>query len=150
MNGGVGADTMVGNGGNDVYVVDNTGDVVTEGADGGFDTVRSSVSYTLSANIERLLLSGGPAINGTGNNQNNEIVGNNAANELSGLGGDDVLRGRGGNDILTGGLGTDTLQGDEGNDTYNIDDASDVVIENAGEGFDTVRSSISYHAHREC
>ncbi len=54
-----------------------------------------------------------------------------------------MLRGRGGNDILTGGLGTDTLQGDEGNDTYNIDDANDVVIENAGEGFDTVRSSIS-------
>jgi Ca2+-binding RTX toxin-like protein len=144
LDGGIGADTMIGGDGNEVYVVDNTGDVVTEAAGGGFDTVRSSVSYTLSANVERLLLSGGPAIDGTGNNQNNEIVGNNANNTLSGLDGNDTLRGRGGNDVLIGGLGADTMQGDEGNDVYNVDNAGDVVIETSGNGFDTVQTTVSY------
>jgi Ca2+-binding RTX toxin-like protein len=144
LDGGVGADTMTGGSGNDVYVVDNTADAVAEASGGGFDTVRSSVSYTLSANVERLLLSGGPAINGTGNNLSNEIVGNNAANELNGLAGNDTLRGRGGNDVLIGGLGADTMQGDEGNDVYNVDNAGDVVIEASGNGFDTVQTTVSY------
>ena len=144
LNGGLGADTMQGDEGNDIYVVDNAGDVVVESADGGFDTVRTSVSYTLSDNVERLLLTGGPAINGTGNDLNNEIVGNDANNELSGLDGNDTLHGRGGNDVLNGGLGADTMQGDQGHDDYTVDNAGDVVIEEANAGFDTVRSSISY------
>ena len=118
LRGGAGADIMAGGDGNDVYVVESAADAVSEGADAGFDTVRSSISYTLSANVERLLLTGGPAIDGTGNDLNNVIVGNNAANELNGLDGNDVLRGRGGDDVLIGGLGADTMQGDEGNDVY--------------------------------
>jgi Ca2+-binding RTX toxin-like protein len=144
LDGGAGADLMVGGNGHDDYVVDNTGDVIAEGTGGGFDTVRTSVSYALGANVERLLLSGGPAINGTGNELDNDIVGNNADNELSGLDGNDTLRGRGGNDVLIGGLGTDTMQGDEGNDIYNVDNAGDVVIEFDGQGYDTVRSTVSY------
>ena len=144
LDGGAGGDSMTGGDGNDIYVVESAGDIVSEGPGGGFDTVRSSISYTLTANVERLLLSGGPAINGTGNDLNNVITGNNAANELSGLGGNDTLRGRGGDDILIGGLGADTMQGDEGDDDYSVDNAGDVVIEGAGAGFDTVRSSVSY------
>jgi Ca2+-binding RTX toxin-like protein len=144
LNGGAGADTMIGGAGHDDYIVDNAGDVVSEGANEGFDTVTASVSYTLSANVERLLLAGGPAINGTGNGLDNEIVGNNNNNELNGMDGNDFLRGRGGHDVLIGGLGADTMQGDEGNDTYHVDNAGDLVVEQAGQGFDTVRASISY------
>ena len=43
------ADTLIGGLGNDIYAVDNVGDVVTEKAGEGTDTVKSSVTYTLSA-----------------------------------------------------------------------------------------------------
>ena len=58
LDGGAGADTLVGGTGNDTYVVDNAGDVVTEGAGAGTDTVQSSVTFTLGANVENLTLTG--------------------------------------------------------------------------------------------
>ena len=135
LNGGAGADNMAGGLGDDTYVVDNIGDVVTEAAGAGTDTVQSSITYTLGANLENLTLTGAAAISGTGNNLDNIITGNTANNILSG--GD-------GNDTLNGGAGADTLIGGFGNDTYVVDNAGDSVIENSGAGTDTVQSSISY------
>ena len=59
LNGGAGADTLTGGAGNDTYVVDTTGDVVTELADEGTDTVQSRRSPTRWApNVENLTLTG--------------------------------------------------------------------------------------------
>ena len=77
LDGGTGADSMDGGFGNDTYIVDNVGDVAAEVA-GGTDTVLASVSYTLSANLENLTLTGSAAINGTGNAKGNVITGNTA------------------------------------------------------------------------
>ncbi|WP_409448932.1 calcium-binding protein, partial [Acinetobacter baumannii] len=66
LNGGVGADKLLGGIGNDSYVIDNTGDIVTENAGEGIDTVLSSITYTLGNNLENLTLIGSTAINGTG------------------------------------------------------------------------------------
>jgi Ca2+-binding RTX toxin-like protein len=126
LNGGAGADTMSGGAGNDTYVVDDSGDVVVEAAGGGVDTVLSSVSWTLGANIERLALSGVQAINGTGNEMNNALTGNAA------------------NNVLDGGLGADSMTGGLGNDTYFVDGNSDAVIEAGNAGIDTVHSTASY------
>ncbi len=125
LNGGTGADTMYGGAGNDTYIVDDTGDLVVELADEGTDTVESSVTYTLTDNVENLTLTGSSAINGTGNDLNNVLTGNSAANTLDGK------------------AGADTMTGGAGNDTYYVDNAGDVIVENTGEGTDWVYSSIT-------
>src|SRR5689334_1942197 len=93
--------------GNDDYYVDNVNDVASETTvpgvdDGGTnDRVYSTVSYTLSPFLERLvLLESAAAISATGNAQANSIVGNSNAN---------IINGGGGKDTLTGGLGADTF-----------------------------------------
>jgi serralysin len=100
LNGGAGADNMAGGLGNDTYIVDNIGDVVTEAAASGIDRVQSSVTYTLTANVENLTLTGAVAINGTGNVDNNSITGNSASNTINGRAGADSLTGLGGADIF--------------------------------------------------
>jgi Ca2+-binding RTX toxin-like protein len=110
LSGGTGADSMAGGLGNDVYVVDNVGDVVTEDFNAGTDSVHSSVTYALGANIENLTLTGSAAINGTGNSLNNSLTGNSAANILSGGDGSDTLIGGAGADTLTGSTGADTFR----------------------------------------
>jgi Ca2+-binding RTX toxin-like protein len=129
LDGGEGADTMVGGAGNDIYYIDNTGDVVTEVADGGTDAVYVKSTHTLGANIENGAIYGSAAANLTGNALGNVLIGNQANNSLSGLDGDDVL---------DGGTGADTLTGGTGNDTYVVDQAGDVVTELASEGTDNV------------
>ncbi|WP_414473404.1 right-handed parallel beta-helix repeat-containing protein [Microvirga sp. M2] len=126
MVGTTGADIMHGLAGNDTYIVDHSGDVVVEQAGGGADDlVRSSITYTLTANVEHLTLTGTKAINGYGNALNNRITGNSANN---------VIKAGGGDDTLNGGGGADTLDGGGGNDTYYVDDRNDVVIEGATGG----------------
>ncbi|WP_292039311.1 beta strand repeat-containing protein [Massilia sp. UBA6681] len=144
LDGGVDADTMQGGTGDDVYIVDNAGDLVVENAGEGLDHVRASVDYSLTAEVENLTLTGAAAISGTGNELDNKIVGNIAANALYGGAGNDILEDNGGNDRLDGGLGADTMSGGTGNDVYVVDNAGDLVIEAAGAGTDTVESSIDY------
>src|SRR5262245_16280280 len=121
LNGGVGNDTMSGRAGDDIYVVNATGDIVSESANQGTDTVRTTVSYTLRFNVEKLTLTGVAAINGHGNELNNTITGNSASNVLFGEAGLDLLNGRDGNDRLIGGDGNDTLIGGLGQDSYQFD-----------------------------
>ena len=110
LRGWSGIDTMIGGVGNDSYYVENTGDVVTEKLNEGTDMVNSSVTYTLSANVENLTLAGASAINGTGNGLNNILVGNSAANQLNGGVGNDILDGGTGANSLTGGIGNDIFR----------------------------------------
>ncbi|WP_080996621.1 M10 family metallopeptidase C-terminal domain-containing protein, partial [Pseudomonas corrugata] len=137
LNGGAGRDTLIGGAGNDTYLVDNLGDTVTELAGEGRDLVRTSVSHTLSANVEDGQLLGIGAINLVGNASDNSLVGNSAANVLNGLDGAD---------ILDGGAGADTLIGGTGNDTYIVDNLKDIVSETStlDSEIDTVRSSVSW------
>ena len=116
LDGGSNSDMMTGGAGDDTYYVDNTADrisevLVTNGVSsdaGGSDLVFSTVSYTLGANLERLTLSGGGRVNGTGNALNNSLLGNSASNVLAAGSGNDTLEGGGGSDTLTGGIGDDT------------------------------------------
>ena len=85
------------------------------------DAVIGSASYTLSANVENLDLTGVASLSGTGNGQDNVVTGNGGANLLSGVAGNDTLIGGGGNDTLSGGAGKDFLTGGTGNDIFDFD-----------------------------
>jgi Ca2+-binding RTX toxin-like protein len=135
LDGRSGADTMRGGDGDDRYVVDNAQDKVMEDADQGIDVVWSSVTYTLSANVEDLVLTGAGAMNGYGNGLDNHLWGGDGTNFLFGYGGDDTLYGGGGFDFLRGGAD---------NDTYIVMDTGDAVLENDGEGIDEVIAYIDY------
>ncbi len=125
LNGGGGADLMIGQGGDDRYFVDNLGDRVVEVAGGGSDTVVSSVSYTLSNEVENLTLTGMGNLRGMGNASNNVIIGNDGSN------------------VLNGGAGNDTMTGGMGDDIYLVDSASDVINVDTG-GNDGVFASVNY------
>ena len=118
MDGGTGIDTMTGGGGNDSYYVDDTNDVIIELVGGGSDLVRSTASYTLSDNVENIILIGTGAINATGNILSNRLEGNAEANVLVGLDSNDRLDGGLGNDRLIGGSGRDILTGGGGADDF--------------------------------
>jgi trimeric autotransporter adhesin len=136
LDGGFHADKMTGGLGNDTYVVNDVGDVVTELAGGGVDLVKTTVNgFMLGANLENLTLIGSTNISGSGNDLANILTGNT---------GENVLSGGKGNDSLDGGGDQDTLRGGLGDDTYFVDNAADVVEESAGQGKDTVRSTVSY------
>lgn len=135
LNGAGGADGLIGGAGNDSYVIDNTSDVIAESLNEGTDSVSSNVTYTLSANVENLTLTGASLINGTGNNLANILTGNAMHNHLSG---------GIGNDTLNGAIGADELIGGLGNDSYVVDNGFESITENLNEGTDNVSSNVTY------
>jgi Ca2+-binding RTX toxin-like protein len=159
LDGGTGNDNMSGGQGNDIYFVNATLDVTTEVAGQGIDIVNSSVTRTLSADIEILFLTGTSAINATGNGLSNLLRGNSVNNTLTGSAGIDILEGGAGNDtlsnttnksLLNGGADTDTLTGTAtndmliggtGNDALTTGTGADVIVFNLGDGQDTVAVS---------
>lgn len=146
IDGGLGSDTLIGGIGSDTYIVDNTKDTIIEDLNQGYDeldklvdldqeVVKSSVSYTLTNNLEDLTLTGSSGISGTGNALDNRIDGNAANNSLYGKGGDDRLN---------GGLGKDTLIGGTGDDRYYVDSTTDTITEDFNQGSDTIYSTVNY------
>ncbi|MBN6150275.1 hypothetical protein JR065_07985 [Xanthomonas sp. AmX2] len=130
LDGGESVDHLEGGAGNDIYVTDDSADVVVEAAGAGTDQVQTIASYVLSANIENLFLMGSSAIDGTGNDLDNYLAGNSAAN---------VIHGGGGSDTIVAGAGNDTLYGGTGDDKYVFDASSGSdVIDNSDAGFDGV------------
>ncbi len=128
LDGGVGVDTMVGGAGDDTYMVDGLTDAIVEGVAEGSDTVIAAVDYTLSNNLENLVLIGDA----------HAATGNASDNGLTGDIGNDTLMGAAGNDTLDGGVGSNVMIGGVGDDTYIVNGMGDVIVEDVGGGTDTV------------
>ncbi len=156
LDGGIGIDSLIGNDGDDAYFVDNSADVVVESAGEGFDTVYAQANTVLSANVEQLIVYG-VATSGTGNSGDNNIFGTSSANSLTldGAGGDDwiigseqadTILGGSGNDVIEGRAGGNRLEGGAGDDVFHSTSATDTIIENAGQGFDTLYANYNVSA----
>ncbi|MGK6324284.1 glycosyl hydrolase [Sphingomonas sp. DT-51] len=89
--------------------------------------------------------SGGNGVDMLIGHAGNDTLSGGAGNDfLHGRAGNDVLSGGAGNDLLDGGTGADVMTGGTGDDIYRVDHVGDKVIENAGEGYDTVEASIDF------
>jgi Ca2+-binding RTX toxin-like protein len=159
---GLWTDVLGGGAGDDTYELYNVASPVFENAGEGWDTVRSYAWVTvLWDNVEDLqLVDPGNNTDGSGNALGNILRGNIGRNRLNGLDGNDTVIGNAGDDTMDGGNGADTLNGGDGNDTlyagsglwtdvlvgavgddiYELYNVASQVYENAGEGWDTVRS----------
>jgi Ca2+-binding RTX toxin-like protein len=128
LNGLDGADSMTGGLGDDFYWVNDNGDTVDEKAGEGYDSICIAggiTAYTLPANVERMVFLGSGGF---------QLFGNTL---------DNILTGGAWNDILNGYTGSDLMEGLAGNDLYFVDNVGDVVVEEANEGIDTIRTTLS-------
>ncbi|RZJ24330.1 MAG: calcium-binding protein, partial [Brevundimonas sp.] len=165
--GGVGNDVLLGGSANDVLSGGDGFDRLSGGSganvlDGGAgDDLVEYLGATQGVRID--LNDGTVANNGhglsdtlisiehlTGGAFNDVLVGNEGGNILTGGLGADVLIGLDGDDVLDGGAGAaNTLQGGRGDDRYVVSAAGDTLLELAGEGFDTVQTTLSVYRLRD-
>ena len=134
-----GADTLIGKGGNDTFVVYNPGDVVSEKvAPTGLDIIKTYTGFSLVANVSNLKVMDTIAtdyISTTGNIAGGDSILGGANN---GTGGGDCI-----SDIY-GVKSADTLHGQSGNDTFIVYNTGDNVIENAGFANNQVQSYVNF------
>lgn len=100
-------------------------------ADAWFDALMASGELDFGTSLPQLVATTareGGAVNGV------TLIGAKKADKLTGTSA---------NDKLDGGAGADTMTGLGGDDVYAVDNRSDVVVEQAGGGVDTVRTTIN-------
>ena len=147
LNGGAGDDRLAGGAGDDRLI-----------GGSGIDTADYSDAagaVTAKLNLRQVINDGSGGTdtlsgieNLTGSAFNDLLFGDAGANVISGGLGSDTLLGLDGDDILMGGAGAaNTLYGGLGDDTYVVD-ANDTIIENAGQGTDTVQTTRNWYVLR--
>ncbi|MFZ4603000.1 MAG: beta strand repeat-containing protein [Caulobacterales bacterium] len=162
INGTAFADTLNGNAGNDTITGLAGSDVINGGA--GTDTLVATVgdgndSYDGGAGVDTYTLAGTTAaatVNltlGTATSADTgtdtlvgveNVIGGSGADLLTGDANANTLNGGAGNDTLDGGTGgADTLIGGLGDDTFIVNRAGITITETAGQGVDTVRTSLN-------
>lgn len=140
IRGNAGANGLVGGGGNnvlegldgdDTYLVETATDRVIETQGGGYDTVYAQIDYILTAGAQVEVL--------TAYDRTETVAQNLSGNEF-----DNLILGNNGNNIFVGGGGRDTMYGYRGDDVFYVNSLDDLPVELAGEGFDTIVTSVSY------
>jgi serralysin len=136
--GGDGQDTLRGGAGDDIYLIEDTFELLIEQPNEGVDLVYSRVDITLSENLEILRMLGASTQNATLNASDNIAIGTDFANRVEGRAGNDYIDLGAGNDTLLGGDGNDILVGGAGADRFNGGAGSDQFVFAAGAGADVI------------
>ena len=110
LNSNTGVDTLIGGMGNDTFVVSNSSDVVVASTQSQKNTVFSSVSYTLPAHVQALVLTGSGNLTGTGNGAGNTFTANTGNDTLLGIGGNNTFIPGPGQNTVDGGPGLNGIQ----------------------------------------
>jgi Ca2+-binding RTX toxin-like protein len=131
-------DTLIGGGGNDTYAIRDSLDQVVEAANGGIDTIETTIgNYTLNfANVENVAYAGTGSATLTGNSLANVLTGGTLGDNLVGGGGSTAA---------------DTLRGGQGDDLYLVSRQSDIIEEGNGplDGIDTIRTTAATYTMAE-
>lgn len=131
---GTGVDFLVGGFGEDTFVISNSADQISS-REGFLDTVQSSVSYVLQAQIASLTLTGSSDLTATDGYGFARITGN---------AGNDTLIGGSGSDILVAGSGIDTFEAGTGSNTFVVNNSADVIEGAPANSGDEIEASSSY------
>ena len=146
--GGLGADTLIGLGGNDIYNVSSGLTRVNEAAGGGFDQVNILGEGALDEDGVPVNENVDGARDYDFSGQAIEVIdadnGGTGFLNITGSSISQSITGNDGSNVLIGNGGTDTLTGNDGDDTYVVDGVEDLVIENTGEGTDRVIAAGNY------
>jgi Ca2+-binding RTX toxin-like protein len=160
--GGTGTDTLDGGGGDDRLLLQDATDWL-DGGD-GFDWLILSTELFIDLGLLENQVTNGAWIAGfeavdarnasaamtiLGGYDANYIFGGSGSDSLTGNDGDDYLQGGAGNDTLAGGLGQNILEGGSGNDAFWVESTDDLLLENAGQGADTVYASLDFYLPAE-
>ena len=154
--GGAGNDLIMGGFGQDI-LYGEAGNDELQGGDGDDALYGGAGDDRLFGQAGNDILYGGEGndllVGFTGANDSQQRLNSGETDDdwLYGGAGADTLLGGLGNDYLDGGAGADTMEGGQGDDTYIVNSVNDVILEFAGEGHDTVISSVNYilNAHIE-
>lgn len=148
LDGEAGADHLIGGIGED-RIVGGLGDKVLAGGDGvdtgvfDFSGAQGGISFVLPSSASASVDVQGVTISGF---ERIEFTAGGGADFLQGGTLADVLRGGGGSDTLVGGGGADQLYGGAGDDNYYVDSTQARVVESAGDGVDTVQTTLAIYA----
>lgn len=151
INDGAGNDAVTAGAGDDDLYASAGNDTIDGGSDNDtfiFADATTASKLDLSLTIAQNTLSSGTDIvtnieNIVGSNFNDSLTGNSSDNEFWGGNGNDTINGGAGNDTLDGEGGTDSLIGGLGDDVYYVS-GSDVIVENASAGNDTVIADANF------
>ncbi len=132
LEGSSAADSLYGNGGDD-HMIGGSGADYLNGGDGTDLADYSSATNGLTASLTN------PGAN-TGDAAGDVYV---LMEGLAGSNFNDTLYGDTGDNVLDGGLGDDSLIGGAGNDTYIVNSPNDVIVELAGQGIDTLQTTLA-------
>ena len=144
-----------GQGGQSGFSVATAGDVNNDGYSDLLIGARfaNTEGGTVSSGGQVFLIYGDTSNQTEGTAGNDNLSGAGGNDTLNGFDGDDVLIGFNGNDTLNGGAGNDILSsgygvntsnGGVGDDQYFVFSAGDTLVENVGEGTDSVSSLVDW------